>query len=127
MFFIGILGVGQKRKPLGEIGPVVCPGCGKSTRLRVEVEYRYFHLFFIPLFRWNERTLATSPCCPDPVVLDEETGRAVRRGEPVDLENLAAGGPWNADQETEEGCVCQRQPLPDEYRFCPYCGRDLNR
>ena len=53
MFFIGIFGVNQTEKPIGTYNNTICPNCGALTRLELYKRYTYFHLFFIPTFKWN--------------------------------------------------------------------------
>ncbi len=61
MFFL-IGGVEQKRKELRTFNNCVC-ACGRMTSAVLVVYYSCFHLFFIPLFKWNKRYYVVSRCC----------------------------------------------------------------
>ena len=62
MFFIGIFGVHQTEKQLGNYNNVICPSCGSFTRLQIFKRYTYFHIFFIPVFKWNIKYLHKAAC-----------------------------------------------------------------
>jgi hypothetical protein len=63
MFFIGIFGIDHAVRDTGTTHTVVCPACGAWTQLQPQKEYDYFHIFFIPLFRWNICETARADCC----------------------------------------------------------------
>jgi len=74
MFFVGIFGINQTEKPIGTCNNTVCPSCGALTRLEVYKRYSYFHLFFIPTFKWNVKYYAKSSCCGSIYELDPSIG-----------------------------------------------------
>ncbi|MBP8989943.1 MAG: zinc-ribbon domain-containing protein, partial [Clostridia bacterium] len=55
-FFIG--GVQTAQKQIGTTEQIQCPSCCMKTQFEISKTYSYFHLFFIPVFRWNVRYLA---------------------------------------------------------------------
>ena len=63
MFFFGIFGTGEDKKEIKVFTNVICPKCGVYTRARLVMYYRYFHFFFIPLFKFSRKYFATCPGC----------------------------------------------------------------
>lgn len=123
MFFIGVFGINQKREELGTYNNVVCPSCGSYTRLAISKSYSYFHIFFVPTFRWNQRYFARSCCCGALFELDGDIGRAFENGENPKIEDshmhlLSAKGHYSL-------CPDCGARLEDSHVYCPYCGRRL--
>jgi len=123
MFFFGIFGIHQAAKPTGRQHQGICPACGRLTRFEIIKTYSYFHLFFIPLFRWNVRYLLKSACCGSVFLLDGEISRQLENGEAPEireenLQPLQPGGP---------GKICPRcrAAVNPAYAYCPHCGQSL--
>jgi hypothetical protein len=75
MFFIGIFGIQDKDKYIGTCSNIECPSCGRLARYEIHKSYRYFHIFFIPIFRWNFRYFVKTSCCGRLYQLDPFVGR----------------------------------------------------
>ena len=74
-----IMGTDAKIQQLGTVG-AVCPKCGRSCSFSLCKCYSFLHLFFLPLFRWNVRYIATCPGCACLYDVDPEAGRAAEKG-----------------------------------------------
>lgn len=123
MFFIGVFGINEKEKPVTTYHNLVCPACQALTRLDIHKAYSYFHFFFIPVIRWNQRYLAKTACCSSIFKLDPVLAERFNRGEIPDLkpENLE---PINCDRPYKKCAHCGTA-ADIKHRFCPYCGNKL--
>ena len=123
MFFIGIFGIDQKEKHIGTYNNAICPACGALTRFEVYKSYSFFHIFFIPVFRWNIKYFVKSVCCSSIYELDPEIGRQYESGNSPDIKtehlNMMNGYlPYKI-------CVNCRARVESRYSYCPYCGSKL--
>ncbi|MCR4435602.1 MAG: zinc ribbon domain-containing protein [Clostridiales bacterium] len=123
MFFIGVFGIEETQKQLATYNNAICPGCGAMTRFEIFKSYSYFHIFFIPTFRWNIRYYIRPVCCGRIYELDPATGQQVERGENPEIrdEHLRPANQY-LPYKTCSHCGVRVEP---EYSFCPYCGRRL--
>ncbi|HBR02053.1 MAG TPA: zinc ribbon domain-containing protein [Ruminiclostridium sp.] len=120
MFFIGIFGIDEKQKQITVINNVICPACGALARFEILKTYSYFHIFFIPTFRWNTKYYVKPACCGHMYLLDPGIGREIERGgnpqiRPEHLSPVNAYSPYKT-------CPACRSRVESEYKFCPYCG-----
>jgi RNA polymerase subunit RPABC4/transcription elongation factor Spt4 len=123
MFFIGIFGVDQKQKQIGTYNNAICPNCGTLTRFEVYKSYSYFHVFFIPTFRWNVKYYVKPACCGSIYELNPVIGQEYEKGfnpeiRNEDIQPLNLLPPFK----TCSGCGARVEP---GFTFCPYCGRML--
>ncbi|MGI6124965.1 MAG: zinc ribbon domain-containing protein [Acetivibrionales bacterium] len=123
MFFIGIFGIQDKEKRLGTCNNIICPSCGQLARYEVYKSYRYFHVFFIPTFRWNVKYIVKTSCCGSLFELDPIVGKEFERNPDTEIrnENLR---PIN-NYLPYRHCLNCRVNVPAEFSFCPYCGGKL--
>lgn len=121
-FFIG--GVQTAQKQIGTTEQIQCPSCGMKTQFEISKTYTYFHLFFIPVFRWNVRYLAKASCCGKLFELDRDVGRQFEKMMNPDIrpEHLS---PLHAFPLYSYCPRCRIELAPD-YRFCPFCGHPLD-
>ena len=83
MFFI--MGISDGRKDFSFNQLVTCAICGKYGRFNVFMTYTVLSLFFIPTIKWNKRYYVQTSCCGTVYELDPETGKAIARGEEVEI------------------------------------------
>ena len=123
MIFIG--GISQGRKNFDFFRQtMICKKCGRYSSISVFMIYTYFSFFFIPLFKWGKQYYAVSNCCNTVFSIDKELGKAIERGEHIDLreEDLTIVG---MDQSRTNHCPDCGFLLTPEYAYCPKCGRKL--
>lgn len=126
MFFIGIFGIDRAQKEIAVQNNVTCVACGRMTRYRVSKTYNYFHVFFIPTFRWHIRYFVQADDCGHVFELDQEIGRQFQSGgnpfiRPEQLSPL--GGTSDSLPQT---CSYCGQEMASTFRYCPYCGKKLH-
>ncbi len=107
MFFIGIFGIDHASKEMGTENNVTCPACGAYTHFKLRKDYDYFHIFFIPVFRWNVRELAQAHCCGTLLERDGET--------------------WRVLTKRMNTCPSCGKPIDPEagFKYCPWCSHPL--
>lgn len=139
MFFIGIFGIDQAYKELGTRNNIVCPSCSAWSHLLISKTYTYFHVFFIPTFRWNTRYLARAACCGTLFELDPEVGAELEQtwrhdpsasGSDIRAEHLRPLGQRSASgRQATMTCPHCGQVIADAqatgYQYCPFCGKSL--
>lgn len=123
MFFIGIFGINERQKALGTYNNAICPSCGAMTRYEIFKTYSYFHIFFIPTFRWNRRYYAQAACCGILYELDPAVGEEYERGMKLEIrqEHLH---PIHV-RDSYRICSNCRAQVNSGYSYCPHCGRKL--
>ena len=119
MFFI--MGTDAKVRQLGSVG-AACPRCGRSAAFSLCKCYSFIHLFFIPIFRYHVRYIATCPGCASVYEVAPEAGRAVEKGQknsllPSELTLVRDGGAGVCP-----GCGAQ---VPPGSAYCNRCGTRL--
>ncbi len=118
MFFIGIFGVQDRKKKLGE--PQGACGACRTENLDLVKTERIFHIFFLPVFHWNRRFYLVCPSCGHWAEIGEERAERLMNGDPV--------GPWDMPQvpeRKERRCTACGHLAQDGDRFCAKCGREL--
>lgn len=123
MFFIGIFGIDEAEKSIGTYNNAICPACGAMTRFEIIKKYSYFHIFFIPTFRWNIRYYLKPACCSNVYELDTDIGREYEKDNSIEVKSehmrpVSQYLPFNVCS----NCSAKVDP---KYSFCPYCGKRL--
>lgn len=126
MFFIGIFGIEEKEKEINAFAQVVCPVCGRFSQAVFFEHYTYFHIFFIPTFRWNKHFYIKLRCCGAIYEADATYAERLKTADTIDFTRLklvssgfaAFAGFDNSDT------VCQScgRSYDSSFAFCPHCG-----
>ncbi len=123
MFFIGIFGVQSKQKKIGE-ERIDCNICSSKV-LTIIKSYTYFHLFFIPIFKWNIEYYALCENCNAMYSLSNEKGEDIERGNTGVLSYWDLKDNINNKYLKKKCSHCGRN-LDTEFEYCPYCGNKIN-
>jgi hypothetical protein len=123
MFFIAFFGIQDKDNYIGTYNNIVCSSCGKLARYEIHKTYRYFHIFFIPVFRWNVKYIAKASCCGCIYELDTLIGKEFEKNPETEIrkENLRPVHNYLPFKY----CSDCKTDVPAEFNYCPYCGRNL--
>lgn len=121
MFFI--MGISDGEKQLKFDQPMVCPCCSQSGCLQVTVEYMFFSLFFIPLFKWNKRYFVKTSCCSAVAELEKVLGRSIESGDAaaLDLQALRFSRSFGGARR----CAACGYETAEHFQYCPKCGHPL--
>ncbi|MCR4891157.1 MAG: zinc ribbon domain-containing protein [Lachnospiraceae bacterium] len=122
MFFI--MGITEDRKDFELNQLITCSVCGKYGRFIVFMTYTVLSLFFIPTFKWNKHYYVQTSCCGSLYELDPEIGKAIARGEQVEIrqENLtkiSSGGGFSSGYKKCRQCGYE---TTEDFEYCPKCG-----
>ena len=120
MFFI--MGSDAKLQQLGPVG-AVCPGCGQTLAFSLCKSFCYIHLFFIPVFRYQVRYIATCPGCACLYDVDPEAGRATEKGRLATLPASALTP--RRDSGSVGACPRCGAVNPPGSAYCNRCGSRL--
>lgn len=122
MFFI--FGISNKEEDFDFSQTTVCKTCGAYGRLEAFMTYSYFSLFFIPIFKWNKKYCIRSTCCGSLYTIDENLGKAIKRGEKVKISDRDLE-PENINYNRIRVCENCNFRVEDEFEYCPKCGGKL--
>ena len=138
-----LIGAGPRVKEIGESQTMICPACGRFSRMTPYVERSELRLFFIPVFKWKKRYLAVAGCCGETFLLDPEVGRAIENGEPATINEtflldpevgraIENGEPatineTNLEFLSEPPVLCEhcKKPVDTTHKYCPHCGKEI--
>ncbi len=123
MFFIGIFGIESKEKKIKTFGAAVCPDCGKYTQAVLFESFTYFHIFFIPTFRWNRKYYITLSCCGPVYKAPAEYAKKLKDADTIDFSRLEKVRTGSAGYE-DLWAACQNcgKGFDESFAYCPYCG-----
>ncbi len=125
MFFIGIFGIQNKEKEIKLIDNIQCKNCSKNTTGRLIKTYNYFHFFFIPLFKWNEKYHLICNGCAYVYEISKEKGKSIERGEEAEITYWDLKPDESMSYNNFLGnniCSSCGKELKPGYEYCPYCG-----
>ena len=120
MFFI--MGIYDKEYPLAFDQMVVCPFCGRYTRVQVVMVCIVFSVFFIPLIKFNRRYQVRFGCCQSAAALSAELGRQIEKGTLKHLSEQDLPRPAIAGRKVCTSCGFS---TTEAFDYCPKCGRPL--
>ncbi|WP_300348507.1 zinc ribbon domain-containing protein [Clostridium sp.] len=129
MFFIGIFGIENKQKEIKKLENIECSNCEVKTRGALIKSYEYFHIFFIPIFKWNEKYFVMCKRCNSVYEVSKEKGKLLEKGENIDVRAedmvLLKKGKSYGRKALKKYCPNCGEVLDGEYKYCPYCGVEI--
>jgi RNA polymerase subunit RPABC4/transcription elongation factor Spt4 len=125
MFFIGIFGINEKQTKITNYNNIICPTCQGLSHFELFKSYTYFHIFFIPIFRWNISYYVRSACCGNIFALKPEIAKQYENGKTPEIkkEDLQPIKRY-LPAKTCHNCGAS---IKLEFSFCPYCGKVINK
>lgn len=129
MFFIGIFGIENKEKEIKVINNITCKSCNRLSMARVIKHYEFFHFFFIPIFKWNEKYYVECGSCKKIFSISKEKGKMIERGENIDItywDLHEVNNAYGYDYNISNVCKSCGKIVDSEYKYCPYCGHEIN-
>ena len=129
MFFIGIFGISNKQVKIKEFYNIYCKRCKENVSGKLMKTFNYFHLFFIPLFKWNEKYYFICNDCQDVYEVSKEKGKAIEHGEAVEITywdlNEYRGEHEKDTNSNYRICANCRKSIDKTFEFCPHCGKKV--
>ena len=130
MFFIGIFGIENKYKEIKVINNFTCKNCNRLTKGRVIKHFDFFHFFFIPIFKWNEKYYVECESCNNLFLISNEKGKMIEKGENIQLtywDLHEVNNNYESDYNVNNICNNCSKVVDSEYIYCPYCGHKINK
>ena len=128
MFFIGIFGRENKEKEVKIINNLTCKSCNRLSMARIIKHYEFFHFFFIPIFKWNEKYYVECGSCKKIFSISKEKGKVIERGENIDItywDLHEINNNYGYDYNINSVCKSCGKVVDSEYKYCPYCGHEI--
>jgi predicted RNA-binding Zn-ribbon protein involved in translation (DUF1610 family) len=123
MFFVGIFGIESKEKDIKTFGSVVCPDCGRMSTAALFMRYTFFHIFFIPTFRWNRRYFIKLRCCGALYEVPADYAEALKNEDYIDFSRLKkVSGGFGGYNDFFAVCASCGKSFDKSFPYCPYCG-----
>lgn len=118
------MGITDGRKDFEFNQLITCDACGRYGRYNVFMTYIVLSLFFIPTFKWNKHYYVQSSCCGTVYELDPMIGKAIARGEQVEIcpEHLTRMGNGGYRYSYYKRCRNCGYETAEDFDFCPKCG-----
>jgi len=128
MFFIGIFGIESKEKEIKYLTNISCSHCHSESSMKLFKTYNFFHFFFIPLFKWNEKYNLICSNCNTLYEIPNEKGKRIERGEEIeitywDLKEVKTD--FYNSYTTGNRCSHCGRTIEPHFEYCPYCGTRL--
>lgn len=128
MFFIGIFGVESKQKEIKTLNDISCKSCDKGIGGKIIKTFNFFHFFFIPLFRWNEKYYLICNGCNSVYEIPKDKGKRIEKGEGIeitywDLKDVETR--YNVNYAACNRCAHCGKALEHDFEYCPYCGAKI--
>lgn len=129
MFLIGIFGIENKNKEIMTLKNLNCKKCNKSTSAKLIKNFDFFHIFFIPVFKWNEKYYVVCDQCKAIYNISKDKGKAIENGENVeitywDLQDVDTGI-YNNEFYNSKVCSSCGKTVESNFEYCPYCGAKI--
>ncbi len=123
MFFIGIFGIEDKEKLIREFNNVVCPVCGRLSPASFFERFSFFHVFFIPTFRWNKHYFVKLRCCGAVYEADAAYAEQLKADGEIDFGRmkLITSG-FGGFEDRFVRCSRCGAEYDTSFAYCPHCG-----
>ncbi|MDS0524184.1 zinc ribbon domain-containing protein [Clostridium sp. SHJSY1] len=124
MFFIGVFGIEDKSKEIKTLDSVTCKCCKTGVTVRLIKKYSFFHLFFIPIFKWNESYYIICNRCNRIFSIPKEKGKAMENEENIEIIY------WDMIEVSNDFDIINRckncgAEIDKNFIYCPKCGEKI--
>jgi Zn finger protein HypA/HybF involved in hydrogenase expression len=128
MFFIGIFGIESKQKEIRIIRNISCKNCNAQSGLILIKKYSFFYIFFISIFKWNQRYYLVCNSCNSIYEISKEKGKIVEDGDDsaITYWDLKQIDKDYYDRNIQYRCRKCGKTVEPEFEYCPYCGEKRN-
>lgn len=129
MFFIGVFGIENKDKEIKVLDNMNCKKCNTTVTGRLLKNFDFFHLFFIPIFKWNEKYYIVCDRCGALYSIEKEKGKSIERGQNInitywDLQEVNHEF-YNDKYYQENICKNCGNKVDSSFKYCPHCGEKI--
>ena len=85
MFFIGVFGIENKDKEIKSLNNISCKKCNMTVTGNLIKNFDFFHFFFIPIFKWNEKYYVVCDKCKSVYIIPNDKGKAIEHDENIEI------------------------------------------
>lgn len=131
MFFIEVFGIENKDKEIKQLNNLTCKKCNSTIQGKLINNYDFFHFFFIPLFKWNEKYYVLCNRCKCLYTIPKDKGKAVENGSGVDItywdlqEVYYEHNDFNGNRYNMKICHNCGTQIKSDFKYCPHCGKEV--
>lgn len=126
MFFIGVFGIENKDKEIKILNNISCKNCNKTITGKLIKNFDFFHFFFIPIFKWNEKYYVVCDQCKSVYIIPKDKGKTIEHGENVEISywDLQEMNTKDYDNNYYEENICANcgKKVDPNFKYCPHCG-----
>ncbi|WP_270474220.1 zinc ribbon domain-containing protein [Clostridium cochlearium] len=126
MFFIGIFGIDERKKDIKLVQNLVCKACGNMTTYKLVKVNKVFHIFFIPIFKWDKRYFLISRCCNSIFGIPNNLGENLENNEDIDIKDEDLQQINSYGNANEKICGNCNNVVQSNFRYCPHCGNKMD-
>lgn len=129
MFFIGVFGIENKDKEIKILNNISCKKCNSTITGKLIKNFDFFHFFFIPIFKWNEKYYVVCDQCKSIYIIQKDKGKAIEHGENSeisywDLQEMHTTD-YNNNYYKENMCSKCGRKVDSNFKYCPHCGEKI--
>lgn len=128
MFFIGVFGIENKEEEIKILNNLSCKNCNLIVTGRLIKVFNFFHFFFIPLFKWNEKYYVVCDSCKSIYSVSNEKGKSIEHGENInitywDLQEI--DNEYHNNNCKSKICLNCGNEVEANFKYCPHCGAKI--
>lgn len=123
MFFFAVMGTSEKRENIGDV-LFDCSHCNSKQVLSIFKDYNYFHIFFIPIFKFSVHYDGVCTKCKTEYYIDNETGKLLDKGLLTSIDSSSLKEKQCFKGYTPVCPVCNNKIDHDDV-YCRKCGYKL--
>jgi len=129
MFFIGVFGIENKDKEIKSLNNISCKKCNMTVTGNLIKNFDFFHFFFIPIFKWNEKYYVVCDQCKSVYIIPKDKGKAIEHGENIeisywDMQEAYTYG-YSNNYYDENKCKNCGTKVDSKFKYCPHCGAKI--
>lgn len=124
MFFFAIMGTDQKRENIGSI-PFNCGKCNTYEDMIIFKDYNYFHIFFLPIFKFSAKYEGYCKKCGSEFYIDNEIGKLLDKGLITHLDSSSIHLKQQFNTYSSPVCPYCKNFIDEDDVYCRKCGKKL--
>lgn len=115
----------NKQEEIKILNDVSCRNCDKGLGGKIIKTFNFLHLFFIPLFRWNEKYYIMCSGCNSVYEIPQDKAKRIEKGKDIeitywDLSPIKTRYD-NSNYSSESRCSYCGKVMEPNFKYCPYC------
>lgn len=111
MFFFAVMGTSAKKESVGSVS-FYCPHCNSNQTMSVFKDYNYFHIFFVPIFKFSTEYYGICEMCKTEYYIDNQTGKLLDKGLLTSIDSSS---------------FKEKQAFRDYTPVCPVCHNKIDK